>query len=112
MGLLAIAEPGPLDEFHRARVDLLRGQIAFASSRGSAAPPLLVKAARRLERLDPRLARETYLEALAAALLAKAPPGPGGNGLPEIAQRRRVPRPLHAARAALRPTCCLMVWRG
>jgi tetratricopeptide (TPR) repeat protein len=68
--LLSTAETGPPDEFRRARADLLRGQIAFASSRGSAAPPLLLKAARRLEPLDARLARETYLEALSAALFA------------------------------------------
>jgi outer membrane PBP1 activator LpoA protein len=65
--LLAAAEEGPSDQLRRARTDLLRGQIAFASSRGSDAPPLLLKAARQFEPLDPRLARETYLDALAAA---------------------------------------------
>src|SRR5215471_13370933 len=68
LGLLAAAEAGPLDEPQRARSDLLRGQIAFASTRGSDAPALLLKAARRFEPLDARLARETYLEALSAAL--------------------------------------------
>jgi DNA-binding CsgD family transcriptional regulator len=66
VGLLAIAESGPLDELRSARVDLLRGQIAFALSRGNDAPPLLLRAAKRLEPLDLRLARETYLEALTA----------------------------------------------
>ena len=66
LGLLAIAESGPLDELRRAQVDLLRAQIAFALSRGSDAPPLLLKAAKRLEPLDLRLARDTYLEALTA----------------------------------------------
>ena len=70
LGLLATAEAGPLDELQRARADLLRGQIAFSSSRGSDAPPLLLKAARQFEPLDPRLARETYLDALAAAIYA------------------------------------------
>jgi DNA-binding CsgD family transcriptional regulator len=65
-GLLAIAESGPLNELQRAQGDLLRGQIAFALSRGSDAPRLLLKAAKRLEPLDQRLARETYLEALNA----------------------------------------------
>jgi DNA-binding CsgD family transcriptional regulator/tetratricopeptide (TPR) repeat protein len=68
--LLATAEAGPLEELERARADLLRGQIAFASSRGSDAPPLLLRAARRLEPLDIGLARETYLEALSAAQYA------------------------------------------
>src|SRR5689334_4335872 len=66
LGLLAIAESGPLDELQSAQVDLLRGEIAFALSRGSDAPPLLLKAAKRLEPLDLRLARDTYLEALTA----------------------------------------------
>jgi len=38
--------------------------------RGRDAPPLLVEAARRLEPLDATLARETYLDAFAAALSA------------------------------------------
>src|SRR5262249_22343919 len=42
----------------------------FASGRGRDAPPLLLKAAQGLEPLDVRLARETYLEALFAALFA------------------------------------------
>jgi DNA-binding CsgD family transcriptional regulator len=70
LALLAMAEAIPLDELHRARVDLLRAEIAFASRRGSDAPPLLLKAARQLEPLDLGLARETYLEAFTAAVLA------------------------------------------
>jgi DNA-binding CsgD family transcriptional regulator len=70
LGLLATAVAGPLDELQRAQTNLLRGQIAFASSRGSDAPPLLLKAARQFEPLDLRLARETYLDALAAATFA------------------------------------------
>jgi DNA-binding CsgD family transcriptional regulator len=66
--LLAIAEAGPLDELERARAQLLHAQITFTMTRGNDAPPLLLKAARRLEPLDPKLARETYLEAFAAAL--------------------------------------------
>ena len=38
LGLLATAEAGPLDEFERARVDLLRGHVAFASGLGRDAP--------------------------------------------------------------------------
>ncbi len=70
LGLLAIAESGPSNELQRAQVDLLRGQISFDSSRGSEAPPLLLKAAKRLEPLDPGLAREIYLDAVAAAIFA------------------------------------------
>ena len=67
--LLAAAEVGPVDELHRARVDLLRGQIAFVYRPGREAPPLLLKAAKRLEPLDIVLARETYLDAFTAALI-------------------------------------------
>jgi DNA-binding CsgD family transcriptional regulator len=70
LDLLASAESGPLDESQSARADLLRGQVAFASGLGSDAPPLLLKAARRLEPLDLGLARETYLTAWMAGLFA------------------------------------------
>ncbi len=68
--LLALVEASTPDELQMAHVQLLRGQIAFASSMGTTAPPLLLKAAQRLERLDPELARETYLDAWGAALFA------------------------------------------
>jgi DNA-binding CsgD family transcriptional regulator len=75
--LLAMAEAGPLDEFASARADLLRGQIVFASSLGSDAPLLLLKAAKRLEPLNLDLARETYLNAWRAASLAGRLAGAG-----------------------------------
>jgi DNA-binding CsgD family transcriptional regulator len=68
--LLSMAQAGPLDELERARTQLLHAQITFAMTRGRDAPPLLLEAARRLEPLDATLARETYLEAFAAALSA------------------------------------------
>ena len=68
--LLALAEASTPDELQMAHVELLRGQIAFASSMGTTAPALLLKAAQRLERLDSELARETYLDAWGAALFA------------------------------------------
>jgi DNA-binding CsgD family transcriptional regulator len=66
--LLVMAEAWPLDELARARVDLLRGLVAFASGVSSDAPSLLLKAGRRLELLNLGLARETYLDAWGAAL--------------------------------------------
>jgi DNA-binding CsgD family transcriptional regulator len=48
----------------------LRAEIAFVRRRGSDAPALLLDAARRLEPLDSALARETHLEAMAAAMFA------------------------------------------
>jgi DNA-binding CsgD family transcriptional regulator len=91
LGLLATAEAGPLDELQRARADRLRGQITFASSRGSDAPPLLLKAARQFEPLDPRLARETYLDALAAAQFAGRLAL--GGGMREVAEAARAAPP-------------------
>jgi DNA-binding CsgD family transcriptional regulator/tetratricopeptide (TPR) repeat protein len=69
LGALSMAEAGTLDELLRARVGLLRARIAAASSFGSGAAQLL-QAAREFERLDPDLARETYLDAWGAAVAA------------------------------------------
>jgi DNA-binding CsgD family transcriptional regulator len=89
--LIGIAESGPLDELQCAEVDLLRGQIAFASRRGSDAPPLLLKAARRLAPHDIGLARDTYLEALAAAMNAGRLGGRDGVRRMADAARRAPP---------------------
>ncbi|MHA5053887.1 helix-turn-helix transcriptional regulator [Streptomyces sp. SD15] len=85
--LLAAAEAGPLDELERARIDVLHAQIAFAQGHGSAAPPLLLAAARRLEQLDVALARDTYLEAVSAAIFAgRLARGPGWREAGEAAR--------------------------
>jgi DNA-binding NarL/FixJ family response regulator len=76
--VLAAAEAGVLDEFQRARAELLRGQISSASGAGAVAPGQLLEAAREIERLDPSLARETYLDAWGAALFAGALASSGG----------------------------------
>jgi DNA-binding CsgD family transcriptional regulator len=68
--LLATAELAPLDELQRARLERLRAEIAFARTRGREAPALLLGAARRLEPIDAEMARETHLEAMAAAMFA------------------------------------------
>jgi DNA-binding CsgD family transcriptional regulator len=68
--LLATAEVGPVDELQRARLALLRAEAAYSESRGSEAPALLLRAAKTLDPLDPKLARETYLDAWSAALFA------------------------------------------
>jgi DNA-binding CsgD family transcriptional regulator len=68
--LLATAELAPLDELQRARLERLRAEIEFLSTRGRDAPALLLDAARRLEPLAPAMARETHLEAMAASMFA------------------------------------------
>ncbi|HEY6666726.1 MAG TPA: AAA family ATPase, partial [Propionibacteriaceae bacterium] len=91
-GLLAIAEAGSTGEFQRALIDLMRAQLAFASNRGNEATPLLLAAAGRLERLNLKLARETYLDAFSAALFGARLND--GIGVPEVAAAaRRAPRP-------------------
>jgi len=96
LGLLAVAQAGPLDELQRARGDLLRAQVAFASSHGRDAPPLMLSAARQLEALDIGLARKTYLEAFTAALfVGRLSPAVG-----DVARATRMaPAPLAPARA-------------
>jgi len=96
LGLLAMAQAGPLDELQRARGDLLRAQVAFASSHGRDAPPLMLSAARQLEALDIGLARETYLEAFTAALfVGRLSPAVG-----DVARATRMaPAPLTKGRA-------------
>jgi DNA-binding CsgD family transcriptional regulator len=89
--LLSTAELGPLDELQRARLDRLRAQVAFARRRGSDAPPLLLKAAKRLDPLDADLARETYLEALGAAMFAGSLSS--GRGMLEVAEAARAAPP-------------------
>jgi DNA-binding CsgD family transcriptional regulator len=68
--LLAVVDEGADDDLSRAQSQLLRGHLAFATNRGSEAASLLLAAARRFEPLDGVVARETYLEALLAALFS------------------------------------------
>jgi DNA-binding CsgD family transcriptional regulator len=68
--LLANAEIAPHDEFQDALLQRLRAQIVFARRRDSNAVPLLFAAAKRLALLDAKLARDTCLEGLGAAMFA------------------------------------------
>ncbi|HYJ55658.1 MAG TPA: LuxR family transcriptional regulator [Mycobacterium sp.] len=82
--LLAIAEMGPLTDLQQAQIARMRAQMEFVRARsGEAGAPqstgaatLLLDAARQLDDLDADLARETYLEAVTAAMYA------GRLGLP------------------------------
>ena len=82
-------------------MDLLRAQVAFASGLGSDAPPLLLRAARRLEPLNLDLARETYLTRLGGGHLCRA--GARRGDLLEIS---RAARALPPPRDPVRLTCC------
>lgn len=76
--LLSLAELNPLTDLQQVQVERLRAQMEFTRSRGGlpGAPPvrhaaaLLLDAAKRSENLDGELARESYVETLAAAMYA------------------------------------------
>ena len=113
LGLLATAQAEPPDELQRARVDLLRAQIAFAARRGRDAPPLLFEAAKRLEALDVTLARETYLDALWAAIIVGRMADSGGV-LEVVEAARAVPPAPGPPRAAdlLRDGLAVLITEG
>jgi DNA-binding CsgD family transcriptional regulator len=93
LGLLVAVEAGPPDPLRAAEVEHLRGQIAGQQRRSSDGARLLLSAARRLERLDAALARETYLEALAVAVWAGDLGLPGGVRAAAEAARAAPPAP-------------------
>jgi DNA-binding CsgD family transcriptional regulator len=74
---------------------VVRGQVAVLSEDGRDAPRLLLEAARRLEALDPALARDTYRDALSAALFAgRLAAGCGPVAVAEAAKRTALPAPV------------------
>ena len=91
LGLLVAVEARQLDPLQAAELERLRGQIVYDQRRVGDGARLLLGAARRLEPLDPGLARETYLEALGAAMWAADLDRPGG--LREAAEAARTAPP-------------------
>ncbi|HYZ62587.1 MAG TPA: LuxR C-terminal-related transcriptional regulator, partial [Acetobacteraceae bacterium] len=93
LGLLVAVEAAPLDHLQAVELQHLRGQIAMMQRRGRDAARLLLDAAKRLESLDATWARDTHLEALAAAIWAAGLGSPGG--LAEVVEAARAvpPRP-------------------
>jgi DNA-binding CsgD family transcriptional regulator len=67
LALLAAARDGPLDERAGALARRLEGEIALDLRRIGDAVPSLLEAAGRLESIEPRIARDTYLDAIRAA---------------------------------------------
>jgi DNA-binding CsgD family transcriptional regulator len=92
--LVTAAEAGPLGDLQRAQADRLRAEIAY-TRRGHEAPRLLLRAAERLEPLDLRLARDTYLDALWAAHITGRL-APGALVLQTAQAALRAPRPTTA----------------
>ncbi|MEV8376130.1 AAA family ATPase [Kribbella sp. NPDC056861] len=75
--LLGSAAAGPPHALRAAEIERLRGRIAFDQGRAGDAARLLLSAAKQLEPLDPVESRETYLEALSAAMWSTGPDAPG-----------------------------------
>jgi DNA-binding CsgD family transcriptional regulator len=93
--LLSMAETGPLSAVQQARADRVRAQLAFVTNRSSDAPPLLLKAARRLAPIDADLSRSTYLEALSAAMIVEGLAV--GGAVAEVSRAMAAaPKPTHA----------------
>ena len=67
--LLAAALEGPLDERESAFGQRLKGRIAFDQLHLEESTLCLLEAARRIERLEPRVACDIYMEATRAALI-------------------------------------------
>src|SRR5215469_15929762 len=78
LGLLVAAGAGPPDALRAAEVEHLHGQIALDQQRATAAPRLLLGAARLLDPLNASRARVAHLEALMAAMFAGDLGTPGG----------------------------------
>src|SRR4051812_10494672 len=91
--LLTAAEAGPMSTLQAAEAEHLRGDVAFDQRRVGDAARLLVGAARRLEPLDPELARTTHLEALGAAIWAADLDTPGALREAAAAARAAPPGP-------------------
>jgi DNA-binding CsgD family transcriptional regulator len=91
--LLVIADEDPTNELRQAQAELLRAQITFVTGHGMEAPRLLLDSARRLQPLDAGLARDTYLDAIMAAMLAG-----------RLSADVDLPTVAHAARTAPAPT--------
>jgi DNA-binding CsgD family transcriptional regulator len=68
--LLDSARDQPLTPLQEAQVGRLRARAGYALRRDRSAPRQLLRAAQALESLDPAAARDTYMEALSAAVYA------------------------------------------
>ena len=102
--LLAAAEAGALDELQRARVDLLRGQIAFASSAGSDAPAAAAEGRQAPRAARPRRSPARPISTRWGAALSPAV-WPARADCSRSPGRRSAP----PSAADARPTCC---WTG
>jgi len=94
--LLTMLETASLTEVQQVNFNLQKAQLAFVTQRGGQASALLLDTAKRLERIDPELARATYLDAISAAIFAGPLAAPGGDLLTVAHAAAAAPVPEHA----------------
>lgn len=70
LALLSTAETAPLDEDARARLDLVKIQLDYATGHDADDAHRLLAVAKRLEPIDADLAIQTYMEAFGIAVIA------------------------------------------
>jgi DNA-binding CsgD family transcriptional regulator len=92
-GLLAEAAGSARNDLQRARVEQLNGQVEAGARPGREASARLLQAAVRLESLDVRRSRDTYLGAWWAADLAGGLAAPGSDLLAVSRAALSAPRP-------------------
>ncbi|MFE9296133.1 helix-turn-helix transcriptional regulator [Streptomyces niveus] len=78
--LVSTVENTPLDEHQQARVDLLRGRIAFVRRDEADGTRFMIRAGQRLATIDPDRSRECFLDALEMSLLV----GRSGDALDTV----------------------------
>ena len=94
LDLLAIAEGGSPDPLQRARVALVRAQIAFQRTHGVEVHQMLVDAAAALAPFDPALSREIHLHALDTAIVSGSADALGISRTALAAMPARASRPV------------------
>ncbi|MEU0805953.1 hypothetical protein [Streptomyces sp. NPDC005970] len=87
--LLTTLETTALDDYQRARVDLLRGRTAFTRQRDDVGPRLMTRAAQRLSALRSEQARDSFLDALEMSLVV----GRGGGVIRKVVAADRAAAP-------------------
>jgi DNA-binding CsgD family transcriptional regulator len=104
-GILDHFPDAAVDDLQLARIEEFRGRMDAAATPGREAPRRLLQAARRIESLDLPLARETYLHAWWAAVLAGQFAVPGGD-LPTVSAAALAVPP------AVNPRACDLLLEG
>ncbi|WP_181771333.1 AAA family ATPase [Amycolatopsis pittospori] len=102
--LLTSVETGSQDDLTLAKIDLLRGRIAFARHTDDNGAVFMLRAAHRLAELDPEWSRECFLDALEASLLVGRASGVMDMVVDQASSAPPAPRPPDMLDALIRLT--------